>query len=93
MNNDERRTRVASRLTTTDNPFDPFNQWQQWFEWDRNAGYNTPNYLARIVVSSDELSEHDQDEAVEAAIDEILFENVLGIYKRVEDPDQSASVA
>lgn len=77
---------MASRLTTTDNPFDPFKQWQQWFQWDHAAGYDTPSYLARIVVTSDELSEADQDEAVEAAIDEILYENVLGIYKRASPP-------
>lgn len=74
---------MASRLTTTDNPFNPFNQFDQWYEWDRNAGYNTPNYLARIVKTSDDLSDKDQDEAIELAIDEILTENVLGIYKRV----------
>lgn len=74
---------MASRLTTTDNPFDPFEEFKQWYEWDRNAGYNTTDYLARIVISSDELSEADQEDAVEQAIDEILQENVLGIYKRV----------
>lgn len=74
---------MASRLTTTDNPFDPFTEWQQWFQWDHAAGYDTPSYLARIVVTSDELSDADQDEAIELAIDEILQENVLGIYKRV----------
>ena len=79
---------MASRLTTTDNPFDPFTEFKQWMEWDHRAGYDTPNYLARIVVTSDELSDADQDAAVEQAIDEILEENVLGIYKRVTDTRQ-----
>lgn len=81
---------MASRLTTTDNPFDPFEEFNQWFEWDRAAGYDTPSYLARIVVTSDELSEADQEDAIEQAIDEILQENVLGIYKRVTKSDTAA---
>lgn len=77
---------MASRLTTTDNPFNPFTEFKQWMAWDMRAGYNTSDYLARVVVTSDELSDADQDAAIEQAIDEILEENVLGIYKRVTDP-------
>lgn len=80
---------MASRLTTSDNPYNPFDQFDQWYEWDRNAGYHTPSYLARIVKTSDDLSEKDQDEAIELAIDEILAENVLGIYKRVTEDSTS----
>ena len=81
---------VASRLTTTDNPFDPFTQFQQWMTWDHNAGYDTPNYLARVVITSDELSEADQDLAIEHAIDEILEEQPDGIYRRVMEPVKKA---
>jgi len=81
---------MASRLTTSDNPFDPFTEYRQWSQWDQAAGYNTESYLARIVVTSDELSEADQDDAIESAIDEILEENVLGIYKRVAEKRAAA---
>ena len=84
---------MASRLTTSDNPFDPFTEWVQWYQWDAAAGYNTPSYLARIVVTSDDLSEADQEEAIELAIDEILAENVLGIYKRVTKQDSEAKAS
>lgn len=77
---------MASRLTTKDNPFNPFTQFKQWLQWDMAAGYNTSDYLARVVVTSDELSDADQELAIEQAIDEILEENVLGIYERVTDP-------
>jgi hypothetical protein len=70
-------------LTTVDNPFDPFTQWDEWFAWDLNAGYNTSGFLARIARSSDELSDADQHLAVQQAIDEIVRENVLGVYKKV----------
>lgn len=73
-----------SMLTTTDNPFDPFDQFDEWLSYDARAGYHTPAYLARVVTSSDSLSEADQALAIEQAIDEIVELNVLGIYKKVE---------
>ena len=70
-------------LTTTDNPHNPFTAYDEWYAFDRAAGYHTPSFLARIVVSSDDLSEADQSLAIETAIDEIIQENVLGIYRKV----------
>lgn len=70
-------------LTTIDNPFNPFTQYNEWYAFDDQAGYATPSYLARVVRSSDELSEADQLVAIENAIDEIVEENVLGIYVKV----------
>ena len=72
-------------LTTIDNPYNPWTHYDEWFAWDAQAGYHTPGYLARIVRSSDELSDEDQSLAIEQAIDEIIEENVLGIYKRVPE--------
>jgi hypothetical protein len=71
-------------LTTLDNPFDPFTQWDDWYAYDEAAGYHTTSFLARIAKTSDELSEADQSLAIEDAIDEIVRENVLGIYRKVE---------
>lgn len=73
-------------LTTIDNPYDPFTQWDDWYGFDSLHGYYTPAFLARITRSSDELSDQDQDLALEQAIDEIVKENVLGIYKKVTQP-------
>lgn len=70
-------------LTTVDNPYDPFNEFIEWMEWDRRLGYDTPSYLGRIVVYSDELSEADQSDAVSQAIDEILEEHGNTFYKKV----------
>lgn len=74
---------TGSLLTTIDNPFDPFTQWDEWYAFDVGKGYNTCAYLARIVKSSDELSEADEDLAIEVAIDEIVNFNILGLYKKV----------
>lgn len=72
-----------SKLTTTDNPYDPFTQWDEWYAFDTQMGYHTCSYLARICIISDDLSEDDQNAAIESAIDEIVRINVLGIYKKV----------
>ena len=73
-------------LTTVDNPWDPFTQFDEWFQFDEAAGYNTTQYLARVTLSSLDLSEADQSEAIEQAIDSIVELNVLGIYRKVEAP-------
>lgn len=73
----------TTMVTTIDNPFDPFTQFDEWKNFDETQGYNTCQYLARIVVTSDELSEADQEAAIESAIDEIIDINVTGIYKKV----------
>lgn len=71
-------------LTTVDNPFDPFTQFDEWLVWDRNAGYNTPALLDRVANQSDEMSEADQAQAIDLAMDEIIKENVSGMHKKVQ---------
>lgn len=67
-------------LTTLDNPFNPFLQWEQWFAFDVRHGYETCAYLARIALSSHELTEIEEALAINQAIHEILELNTLGIY-------------
>jgi hypothetical protein len=74
---------TAYMLTTVDNPFSPFTEFQQWFAFDTSLGYHTAELLARITMSSDELSEADQDQAIQLAIDEIVRENVSGMHRKV----------
>lgn len=70
-------------LTTEDNPFNPFTQFDEWYAFDEGKGYHSCSYLARITKTSDELSQEDEDKAIELAIDEIVELNVLGIYKKI----------
>jgi hypothetical protein len=70
-------------LTTVDNPFNPFTQFDEWFTYDSQMGYNTAAFLARIVRVSDEISETDQALAIQDAIDEIVQENVSGMWRKV----------
>lgn len=73
----------VSMLTTTDNPFDPFTQFDEWLAFDISRGYHTSSYLARVAVTSDDLSPIDEAQAINSAIDEIVEFNVLGIYRKV----------
>jgi hypothetical protein len=74
-------------LTTIDNPYDPFTQFDDWNNYDESKGYYSCAYLARIAISSDNLSDADEDAAVDIAIDEIVKINTIGIYKKVtRDP-------
>lgn len=74
---------MIAMLTTTDNPFDPFDQYEEWFDFDFQRGHHTPGFLARIAIVSDDLSQSDQHRSIELAIDEIVRENVNGLYKKV----------
>lgn len=70
-------------LTTVDNPYDPFTRYDEWLQYDTEKSYFTPQYLARVVVMSEEQSEEDQDQAIYDAIDEIVRMNVIGLYRKV----------
>ena len=73
--------RVA--LTTIDNPFDPFEQFTSWFLFDVEKGYNSSDYLARIAKTSDALSDEENTDELERAIDEIIQYDLFDIYKKV----------
>lgn len=78
-------------LTTYDNPFNPFEQFSSWFLFDVEKGYNTCSYLARIAKLSDEMSQQEEDEEVERAIDEIIKYDFMNIYKKVRKKDATPS--
>lgn len=75
-------------LTTIDNPWNPFKNWDEWFAFDRQHGYDTPGYLARITRMSIDLSDADQEQVISNAIDEIVQLNIRGIYKKISPDDQ-----
>lgn len=81
-----------SMLTTVDNPYNPFTEWDDWLGFDTRMGYHTTTFLARIVQTSSELSDVDEEIAIDQGIDEIVRENVNGMYRKVsrEGPDLSS---
>ena len=74
---------TQSMLTTFDNPFDPFEQFTAWFLFDVEKGYNCCGKLMRIAKLSDDLSETEEDEEVERAIDKIIQHDFTNTYKKV----------
>lgn len=71
-------------LSLIDNPFDPFSQFDEWYRWDRDQGFDTAGFVARLVSTSYEISEADQELATEQAVDSILENpNFEGLYKKV----------
>ena len=78
------------RLTTFDNPFDPFEQFTSWFLFDVEKGYYTCSYLDRIANISDDMSEVEAEKEKERAIDEIIDNDFLNIYKKVYRNSETA---
>ncbi len=81
---------AKSFVTTLDNPFNYFTQFDDWYAFDTQKGYNTCSYVARIALTSTEMSESDYEMAVNYAVDEILRMNILGIYKRVIEKEEES---
>jgi hypothetical protein len=82
---------MVHMLTTVDNPFSPFTQFNEWFAFDTVKGYNTSGLLARLVITSDEISEADQNVAIETAMEEIVRENVSGMHRMVVADDYTTT--
>lgn len=70
-------------LTTRDNPYDPFEQFDSWFAFDISHGYNSCGLLARIAKTSDQLSDRENEQEIEEAIDWILKNDLTLNYKKV----------
>lgn len=71
-------------ITTIDNPYNPFEQFTPWFLFDVEKGYNTCGYLGRIARTSDQLTDDENNQEIERAIDEIIKHDALNIYKKVK---------
>ena len=74
-------------LTTFDNPYDPFKEFDSWLLYDSEKGYNSCGYLGRIARTSDSLTDEENEEEIERAIDEIIKNDFLNIYKKVKRSD------
>lgn len=73
-------------LTTNDNPFDPFENFDSWLMFDIDKGYNSCSFLSRIAHTSDSMSDGENEDEIERAIDEIIKYDPLNVYKKVTQP-------
>ena len=74
-------------ITTIDNPFDPFNEFDSWFAFDVEKGYYTSSKIARLTHLTDDMSEAEETEEIERAIDRLIEIDPLDIYKKIEYED------
>ena len=69
-------------ITTKDNPFDYFKQFDQWLNFDRQKGYFTLEYVARLVKLAPDLSEEQERLEMEDAFNRIIEWNG-DFYKKI----------
>lgn len=72
--------------TTIDNPWNPYKNWDEWYAFDQQKGYCTWSLIARICSNSDSLSEKENEENIDLAIEELLSDP-LGIYAVIGPED------
>jgi len=70
-------------LTTKDNPYDPFDQYTEWMLFDHERNYCTAEYIARIANTSDSLTDAENKEIIENAIDEIIKYDLTNNYVKI----------
>ena len=74
---------IECMITTIDNPYNPFTEPDAWYSFDEEKGYHTSQVLAKFAYTSDQLSDDDNTEAINNAVDILVKLNPLGIYKKV----------
>ena len=70
-------------VTTIDNPFNPFDDYKSWLYFDTEKGYYTSSKLARLTKLSDDMTEKEELEEVERAVDRLIEIDPLDIYIKV----------
>lgn len=75
-------------LTTKDNPYNPWTNYDEWYAYDMIKGYNSPSYQARIAVTSDQLSDEENNQIINDAIEDIIrLDKFIGIgYTKAYKP-------
>lgn len=71
-------------ITTIDNPFNPFDDFTSWFMFDTEKGYYTSSKLARLTNLKEGMSEVEEDEEIERAIDRLIEIDPLDMYIKIE---------
>lgn len=70
-------------LSTIDNPFNPFEDYSSWLMFDKEKGYDSAERLMRIAKLSDDMTQKEENEEIERAIDEIIKYDFLNVYTKV----------
>lgn len=70
-------------LSTIDNPYSPKEDYDMWKQWDKENGYNTEEYIARLINMEVEYEVDDEftlNIITSKVINDILENDDLQIY-------------
>lgn len=70
-------------LTTVDNPYHPIDQYDDWRQFDMEHGYYTEQRLAKVAAISYSLTDLENQRNINAAVDDFIRLDELGLYKRI----------
>jgi hypothetical protein len=70
-------------LTTTDNPFNPITDYELWESFDKDHGYYTQEYLARVAIVHTSMSDQEVTEEIVRAMNAIIDNDPTNLYKLV----------
>lgn len=76
-------------LTTIDNPYDPFTQWDDWLRYDRDQGYYTNEYLARVANTDENNSDEENKAILRAAMKDIVTYNPTEMWIITYEPKEN----
>lgn len=74
-------------LTTVDNPHNPFENFPKWYDSDVLLGHYTTNKLANRAMTSEELTEDENNDEMMSALDQIIADDPLNLYVKVTEDD------
>lgn len=75
-------------LTTVDNPYNPFEDFDSWLMYDIEKGYNTNGILARMTNIKNEMTDQEQINEIERAIDRIIEIDPTDLFKKIVQEDR-----
>lgn len=76
-------------LTTVDNPWNPFTDPDKWLQYDISHGYNTCNYLAKVVRVAEDWPEELVESEYNKGLRTILAEDPSHMYARIKSTDKT----
>lgn len=75
--------RGTPMLTTIDNPYNPFEDFAKWFVFDSVHNYHCCSYISLAAPTSSSFTAHENNFLIEKAIDDLISNDVSGVYKKV----------
>lgn len=86
-------TKQTPFLTTVDNVWNPFTNFDEWFAFDITNQHYSSQRLAKLALVSPELSDEENRQEIERAIDRIIeldpTKEYVKVYKDTYESDMA----